>query len=81
MVVAGAEVPEWLAESCSSLPGGTDDEVGQVVAEAGWRLAAVVAAGRLGPACSGESKATTTLRAARRCFTQSRLSGTGPVSR
>jgi hypothetical protein len=26
-------------------------------------------------------KATTTLRAARRCFTQSRLSGTGPVSR
>ena len=31
-----------------SLPGGTDDEVGQVVAEGGW-LTAFVAAGRLGP--------------------------------
>jgi hypothetical protein len=28
----------------------------------------------------GDSKATTTLSAPRRCFTQSRLSGTGPVS-
>lgn len=39
--------------SCSSLPGGSDDEVGQLVAESSW-LAVVVAAGRLGPACSFE---------------------------
>ena len=40
-----------LTTSRSSLPACTDDEVGKVVAEAGW-LAAVVAAGRLGPARS-----------------------------
>ena len=34
--------------SCTSLPGGTDDEVGQVVAKTGW-LPAVAAAGWLGP--------------------------------
>src|SRR5450756_2530972 len=38
--------------SCFSLLGGTDDEVGQVVAQSGRRLTAVVTAGRLGPACS-----------------------------
>jgi hypothetical protein len=39
---------ERLAASRSALPGGTDDEVGQVVAESGWRLTVIVTAGRLG---------------------------------
>jgi hypothetical protein len=43
---------ERLAASCSALPSGTDDEVGQVVAKSGWRLTVVVTAARL---CSGDS--------------------------
>jgi hypothetical protein len=41
-----------LAASCSSLPGCAYDEVGQIVAEAGWWLTTVVAARRLCSGCS-----------------------------
>lgn len=47
-VTVAGQFRERLAASRSALPGGTDDEVGQVVAESGWRLAVVVTAGRLG---------------------------------